>query len=254
MRLNDYVPTGIYECNSRCKCASNCLNRVVQKPLQTKLQVFKTGNRGWGLRCLNDVPMGSFVCVYAGDMLNEQMANAAGDNYGDEYFAELDYIEVVESLKDGYEATVIPDPKFDVQQPAVSENSESSSESNTDEADKDDSADEEFVAVKLTNMSARQTQYNTRRRRPNDGPKGHGKATSKPRPNSTSSRQPSKKRRSVRKLFGRNECVYIMDAKKTGNIGRYFNVSICVCLCDYADELSIRTAWMACQDKIATFC
>lgn len=31
--------------------------------------------------------------------------------------------------------------------------------------------------------------------------------------------------RSIRKLFGKNEAVYIMDAKKAGNIGRYFNVS-----------------------------
>lgn len=32
--------------------------------------------------------------------------------------------------------------------------------------------------------------------------------------------------RSIRKLFGKNEAVYIMDAKKAGNIGRYFNVSL----------------------------
>lgn len=30
--------------------------------------------------------------------------------------------------------------------------------------------------------------------------------------------------KSIRKLFGKNEAVYIMDAKKAGNIGRYFNV------------------------------
>lgn len=228
MRLGDYVASGIYECNSRCKCSATCLNRVVQKPLQTKLQVFKTGNRGWGLRCLNDVPMGAFVCVYAGDMLNEQMANQAGDEYGDEYFAELDYIEVVESLKEGYERSVKPDPKFDGVQPAeeaASGNSESESDSNSDDADKDDSADEEFVAVKLTNMTARQTQYNTRRRMTIDGTKGFGKAAEASRPKSCAPRLPPKRPRTVRKLFGRNECVYIMDAKKTGNVGRYFNVS-----------------------------
>lgn len=32
--------------------------------------------------------------------------------------------------------------------------------------------------------------------------------------------------KSFRKLFGPNENVYIMDAKKAGNIGRYFNVSL----------------------------
>lgn len=74
-RLMEPVHTGIYECNSRCKCASTCLNRVVQNPLQHKLQVFKTANRGWGIRCINDIPQGAFICIYAGALLTEQMAN-----------------------------------------------------------------------------------------------------------------------------------------------------------------------------------
>lgn len=82
-RLNDPVPTGIYECNNRCKCKSNCLNRVVQHPLNLKLQVFKTVNRGWGLRCLNDVPKGSFICCYAGNLLTETAANDAGEDLGE---------------------------------------------------------------------------------------------------------------------------------------------------------------------------
>lgn len=81
-RLNDPVPTGIYECNSQCKCKMNCMNRVVQHPLQLKLQVFKTVNRGWGLRCLNDVPKGSFICCYAGNLLTENAANDAGEDLG----------------------------------------------------------------------------------------------------------------------------------------------------------------------------
>lgn len=74
-RLPDAVPTGIYECNSRCKCKKNCLNRVVQHSLTIKLQVFKTTNRGWGIRCVNDVPKGTFICIYAGHLLTEQNAN-----------------------------------------------------------------------------------------------------------------------------------------------------------------------------------
>lgn len=31
--------------------------------------------------------------------------------------------------------------------------------------------------------------------------------------------------KSIRKYFGKDECVYVMDAKKAGNIGRYFNVN-----------------------------
>lgn len=79
------------------------MNRVVQEPIQLKLQVFKTSNRGWGLRCLNDIPRGGFICCYAGKLLSEQEANdGTGD---DKYLADLDYIEVVEDMKNGYEAT-----------------------------------------------------------------------------------------------------------------------------------------------------
>ncbi len=32
-------------------------------------------SRGWGLRCLDDIPSGGFICVYAGQLLTEQGAN-----------------------------------------------------------------------------------------------------------------------------------------------------------------------------------
>lgn len=43
-----------------------CNNRLVQHGLQVRLQLFKTQNKGWGIRCLDDVAKGSFVCIYAG--------------------------------------------------------------------------------------------------------------------------------------------------------------------------------------------
>lgn len=43
--------------------------------MSLKLQVFKTHNRGWGIRCLNDIPQGTFICIYAGTLHREQTAN-----------------------------------------------------------------------------------------------------------------------------------------------------------------------------------
>lgn len=106
-RLLEPLITGVYECNANCKCSKRCLNRVVQNGLRSRLQVFMTENRGWGIRCLDDIPQGSFVCVYAGQLLNEQGANEDGNQYGDEYLAELDHIEVVEKQKEGYESDVV---------------------------------------------------------------------------------------------------------------------------------------------------
>ena len=38
--------------------------------------------------------------------MTDDMANAEGKVSGDEYFANLDYIEGVEKVKEGYESTI----------------------------------------------------------------------------------------------------------------------------------------------------
>ncbi|XP_077285961.1 SET domain bifurcated histone lysine methyltransferase eggless [Arctopsyche grandis] len=145
-RLHDQVPTGIYECNSRCKCAATCLNRVVQHPLQLKLQVFKTYNKGWGIRALNDIPKGSFICIYAGSLLTDAVANVDGGiNEGDKYLADLDYIEVVERLKENYEADV---PDADK---ALDRSEDQQSE---DETDNDDDEDEDVNPEHLSKYAS----------------------------------------------------------------------------------------------------
>ncbi|KAK2184505.1 hypothetical protein NP493_262g01000 [Ridgeia piscesae] len=108
-RLRESLITGVYECNVNCKCDCRCTNRVAQNGLQLRLQVFKTEKRGWGLRCLDDIPAGGFICIYVGQLLTEQGANEDGQQFGDEYLAELDYIEVVERVKDGFESNVDED-------------------------------------------------------------------------------------------------------------------------------------------------
>ena len=66
----------IYECNKWCKCSPRCTNRVVQKGIQHRLQVFHTGKPElrWGLRTLDDIPKGDFVCIYIGHIYTEQVA------------------------------------------------------------------------------------------------------------------------------------------------------------------------------------
>ncbi|XP_033927186.1 LOW QUALITY PROTEIN: histone-lysine N-methyltransferase SETDB1 [Melopsittacus undulatus] len=104
-RLEECLPTGVYECNKRCKCNVNmCTNRLVQHGLQVRLQLFKTQNKGWGIRCLDDIAKGSFVCIYAGKILTDDFADKEGLEMGDEYFANLDHIESVENFKEGYES------------------------------------------------------------------------------------------------------------------------------------------------------
>ncbi|XP_057423274.1 histone-lysine N-methyltransferase SUVR4 isoform X3 [Lotus japonicus] len=60
----------IKECWRKCGCNMQCGNRVVQRGLRCKLQVFVTEQgKGWGVRALEDLPKGCFVCEYAGEIL-----------------------------------------------------------------------------------------------------------------------------------------------------------------------------------------
>lgn len=65
------------------------------------------------------------------------------------------------------------------------------------------------------------------------------------------------KKKSIRRFFGKNEAVYIMDAKKTGNIGRYFNVSLLfanyVLLKKFLKFLSFFTAFLQ-SKSVCTKC
>ncbi|XP_038219825.1 histone-lysine N-methyltransferase eggless [Zerene cesonia] len=254
-RLPEPLPSGIYECNSRCKCKSTCLNRVAQHPLQLKLQVFKTMNRGWGIRALNDVPKGAFLCIYAGNLLTDATANLDGLNEGDEYLAELDYIEVVEQMKEGYEEDIPEsikqlDKKESDKTSDESETAESSTSEEEKSAEKDD--DDEFVPAYIGSGVMKFNKRLRKRTKNNEEKEKEDTEAEKEKEKKSSDdcitisddedvREPSRftaaagmggseflsKYKSVRTLFGEDEACYIMDAKVQGNIGRYLNHSCC---------------------------
>ena len=62
----------VIECTSACACWPNCSNSVVSRGLTTPLQVFKTLNRGWAVRTLSSLPIGAFVCEYAGELISSE--------------------------------------------------------------------------------------------------------------------------------------------------------------------------------------
>lgn len=76
----------VFECNILCACSDACSNRVVQRGLRLRLEVFNTRNRGWGVRTLEPIPRGTFVCEYAGEVISfeeakrRQLAQRSEDN------------------------------------------------------------------------------------------------------------------------------------------------------------------------------
>ena len=64
----------VFECNSVCLCALSCPNRVVQRGLAYKLEVFTTRDKGCGVRALEIISKGSYLIDYAGDVLSHEEA------------------------------------------------------------------------------------------------------------------------------------------------------------------------------------
>ncbi|XP_054650469.1 histone-lysine N-methyltransferase SETDB2 isoform X1 [Dunckerocampus dactyliophorus] len=69
-RLTKPLPSGLFECGPWCSCdRARCQNRIVQRGIKVRLQVFWTDRCGWGVRCLDDLDAGMFVCIFAGVIL-----------------------------------------------------------------------------------------------------------------------------------------------------------------------------------------
>ncbi|XP_060865063.1 histone-lysine N-methyltransferase eggless-like [Metopolophium dirhodum] len=227
-RLHKQVITGIFECNTSCKCEKTCLNRVVQEPLKTSLQLFLTEKKGWGVRTLADIPKGSFVCTYLGVVRTEKDAdNDFSLNWG-EYLADLDFLETVEEIKDGYESYVV--------QPEVE------SEDYTSSSD-----DEEFNpswAIK-SKMSMCESRMLLRKNLQDTNTKIDGKhELSK----LNTQQKIESKNTSLLRYLDKDCGIYTLDAKVSGNIGRYFNHS-----CDpnifiqnvFIDTHDLRFPWVS---------
>ncbi|XP_015280005.1 PREDICTED: histone-lysine N-methyltransferase SETDB1 isoform X2 [Gekko japonicus] len=161
-RLEECLPTGVYECNKRCKCNKNmCTNRLVQHGLQVRLQLFKTQNKGWGIRCLDDIAKGSFVCIYAGKILTDDFADKEGLEMGDEYFANLDHIESVENSKEGYESEA--KCSSDSSGVNLKDDEDENSGSEEPEESNEDSSDDNFCKDEDFSTSSVWRSYATRR-------------------------------------------------------------------------------------------
>eukprot|EP01135_Chromosphaera_perkinsii_P012270 Nk52_evm7s2630 gene=Nk52_evmTU7s2630 len=87
----------IYECNKKCKCGPKCPNRVMQLGPKTRLQIFMTEYKGWGVKNLERIEKGTFVCEYVGEIITNRMSEERGATYdstGSTYLFDLDYEDI----------------------------------------------------------------------------------------------------------------------------------------------------------------
>uniref|UniRef100_A0A6M2EVY9 Histone-lysine N-methyltransferase n=1 Tax=Populus davidiana TaxID=266767 RepID=A0A6M2EVY9_9ROSI len=92
----------IHECGPTCPCFPNCKNRASQTGLKARLEVFKTKDRGWGLRSWDSFRAGTFICEYAGEVIEKvSQVGEEGDGYV------FDTSHVYESFKWNYEPGLV---------------------------------------------------------------------------------------------------------------------------------------------------
>ncbi|XP_058724115.1 histone-lysine N-methyltransferase family member SUVH9-like [Vicia villosa] len=65
----------IFECGPFCRCPPHCRNRVTQKGLKNRLEVFRSKETGWGVRSLDLIQAGAFICEYTGVVLTREQAH-----------------------------------------------------------------------------------------------------------------------------------------------------------------------------------
>lgn len=205
-RLPYIQMSGIFECNSKCSCNNRCPNRVVQMGMRVRLQIFRTKEKGWGIRTLHDIPKGAFICIYAAELLNDSMADDQGKNEGDEYLADLDYIESIEAEKEDYESAVEEEISSD--ESILSSDEEQKNISS--HTSKEDLASKRIKLIREENI---------------------GRKLFVP----------------IRQLFN-EQYSYTLDAKRSGNIGRYLNHSCepnCFVQNVFIDTHDLRFPWVA---------
>ncbi|KAL4314282.1 histone-lysine N-methyltransferase SUVR5 isoform X1 [Arachis ipaensis] len=106
----------VYECNRRCRCNKSCPNRILQNGVRVKLEVFKTENKGWGVRAGEAILRGTFVCEYIGEVLDVQEAHNRRKRYGTEhcsYFYDIDdHVNDMSRLIEGQAHYIIDATKY----------------------------------------------------------------------------------------------------------------------------------------------
>ena len=174
--------------------------------MRVRLQVFKTKHNGWGIRALDDIPQGAFICTYAGKLYTDQEGEEKGKAFGDTYFADLNLIEDIEALEEDKEEFKI-------------------------NSDLDEGFEEERKPETVAEAKTEPDEVKTEPAEMSE----NKKKIVRPKIESTPGKGPEKKkgedgveRKSARSYFkndkGEEETgPYVMDANTEGNIGRYFN-------------------------------
>jgi hypothetical protein len=97
--------TLLIECVS-CPMEEKCLNRRFQKRTYAKVEIFRTETKGFGLKTLQDLPEGSLIREYVGEVITMPLFAKRTQEYAEEkvehfYFMSVTPNEIIDATKKG---------------------------------------------------------------------------------------------------------------------------------------------------------
>lgn len=86
----------VFECGPNCGCKPGCLNRVSQREIKYRLEVYRTHDKGWAVRSWDFIPSGAPVCEYIGVLRrSDELDNIAGNDY----IFEIDCLHTINEIE-----------------------------------------------------------------------------------------------------------------------------------------------------------
>ncbi|KAK1369854.1 histone-lysine N-methyltransferase, H3 lysine-9 specific SUVH4 [Heracleum sosnowskyi] len=89
----------VYECGPNCGCGPGCVNRISQRGIKYRLEVYRTPKKGWAVRSWDYIPSGAPVCEYIGKLMKTDDVDAIPEN---NYIFDIDCLQTMKGL-DGRE-------------------------------------------------------------------------------------------------------------------------------------------------------
>ncbi|KAI9501294.1 hypothetical protein BX070DRAFT_228669 [Coemansia spiralis] len=77
-RVSAPINAPLMECSSKCQCGKNCKTKVVQKGTTVGFEIRRFNLKGWGVVTKRDIPRGTFIAEYVGEIISFEEAERRG--------------------------------------------------------------------------------------------------------------------------------------------------------------------------------
>ncbi|XP_021722991.1 histone-lysine N-methyltransferase, H3 lysine-9 specific SUVH4-like [Chenopodium quinoa] len=89
----------VFECGPNCGCNPGCLNRISQRKIKYRLEVYRTPDKGWAVRSWDYIPSGAPLCEYIGVVRRSDELDSIAVDESNEYIFEIDCLHTINEIE-----------------------------------------------------------------------------------------------------------------------------------------------------------